>query len=53
MHTIKDTSIIKDRKRPAWTIYSILKNNIVTFPIYVIMQIIEYCVMLFIYLYQS
>ena len=43
-------SVFSDKRRFAWSLLSILKNNIVSAPIYYILAIIEYLELLFLYM---
>ena len=40
-HSLESKSFLKDKKRLAWTIYSILKNNVISGPFLYILLLIE------------
>ena len=46
-------SLFSDKRRFAWSLLSILKNNIVSAPFYYVLAIIEYLELLFIYLINA
>jgi hypothetical protein len=43
-------SFMKDRRRFAWALLSILKNNIVTAPVYYVFKIFKYIELIFLYI---
>ena len=48
--SVKLWSFFSDRRRFAWSLLSILKNNIVTAPFYYILLTIEYLELVFLYM---
>ena len=43
-------SFLRDKKRLAWALLSVLKNNVVSAPLYYVLLCIEYLQLLFLYI---
>lgn len=51
----KKVAFYKDKKRLAWLLLAVLKNNIVSFPIYILMTLLQYAyqfILLFVFSFQ-